>query len=283
MSCIIQNRIPDTQVYLETNPCPTELQHGTYECHVFLSPVNPDDETVAIYNEATERINAKRLAKNKNYGKMKPCHLALDFKNKGYVRVMQSARYVVCNTLKDAIAEVQRDADDYIETLNELLKERKSYIQINVIREKLECLASTDGVPKSDEDGKAFNKHYFEAHIKIEKENNDHTTAGPINDNEIKEIEMISQEFSEKFAYPVPFSYNAATGSEYQRFLNIRVRNAGCDTFRDRINQIVNAINGLTHFKWAKTIAEYIPYDSLPQLDQGWIDPPEKVEISNVN
>jgi hypothetical protein len=213
---------------------------------------------------------------------IKACHLALDFRGKGFVRVMQSARYFVAHSMDQAIAELHKEADMYTELIAEVYKNGELNIEedgkFQVVREKLETLASSHGVPVSDQDAANFNK-YFEFHIRLSRK--DETDITPVSDEEVAELQAISQEFTERFGVPVPLSYNKT--NEHQRFLNVRFRKTGSHNAREFVQQIVDAINSSVSFKWVKTISEYVPYDSFTSLDEGWIDFPSNVAVSSTN
>lgn len=116
-----------------------------------------------------------------------------------------------------------------------------------------------------------FDKKYFEFHIRVSRKNENNKDSNcPISLEEINELSNISKEFSELFKIPVPSSYN--NGQDHQRYLNVRFRNIGSNQARKNVDEIVQAIHNSHYFKLDKIIAEYVPYDSYTQLDNGWID-----------
>lgn len=254
----IKNRINDLTKYYKENPYP-DITKSVFEIHVFFAPVNPDQQTIDKYVEVTKEINNDRANSGKN--QTKACLLALEFRDAGYVTVMQSSRYYHTDSMEKAIAECNYEADCYLE------KFKKHGVKIDVIREKLETLASSNGVPKTDNDSLLYPK-YFEFHIRVAKKSN--TNNDPISDVELQELEDISKKFTKQFDTPVPLSYNKL--NEQQRYLNVRFRKIGSESARSQVDQIVQAINASENFVWVKTIAEYVPYDSFPELDIGWID-----------
>jgi len=258
------NRIHDIEGFLQANPCP-EI-NGVYEGHIFFSCLNPSKELIEAYTKATDQINEFRVQSAPSpttASKIKACVLALNFRGVGYVVVLQSARYFHADNLRQAIAELQRDADEYTEYFT------KRNIDIQVFREKLECLASCSGVPKTDQEAKKFSK-YFEFHIRIRRKNDN--VIDPVSDEELKELEEISERLSAEFNCPVPLSYNKAKESEFQRYLNVRFRGVGSDQCKENVDAVVQAIEASKNFKWEKTISEYVPFDTLTALDKGWID-----------
>jgi hypothetical protein len=61
-------------------------------------------------------------------------------------------------------------------------------------------------------------------------------------------------------------------GKGYQRYLNVRFRQLGLNSIKEKLNEINVAIVELTCFKVIKTISEYVWYDTYVELDKGWID-----------
>ena len=262
MSSSIQNRIKDLEQFRKEFACP-DIK-GTFEIHIFMVPTNPEDnfdEIVEQYIEVTEQLNKERRLKDPNCNLIKPCLLALDFRGKGYVTVMQSSRYCVCPDLETAVTECNKEADLYLE------KFREQNVPITIIREKLETLACSHGVPVTDEEAQKYPK-YFEFHIRVARKNED--TESRITNEELEELSKISKKFTEQFGTPVPLSYNKIR--DQQRYLNVRFSGIGSETARARVAAIVEAIKQSEYFKWIKTIAEYVPYDSFRALDKGWID-----------
>lgn len=255
----IQNRILDLSGYKKKSPSPNI--GGTFEIHIFMTPLNPNHEIVQKYIQVTEQINKERGSIDPNCTLIKPCLLALDFRGKGYVHVMQSSRYCNYSNLDEAISECNKEADLYHKKFQE------QDVPITIIREKLEALASSSGVPVTDEEAKIYPK-YFEFHIRLKRKNND--TISPVTQEELTELTKISDRFTRVFNTPVPISYNKI--NEHQRYLNIRFRNVGSQTSRLRVSEIVDEINKAEYFEWVKTISEYVPYDSFTELDRGWID-----------
>lgn len=266
----VLNRITNITAFKEQNPWP-EID-GTFELHVFFLPLNPSDKVLNVYKNITNKINEARKEEFGN-SKIKACFLALDFKGKGFVNVMQSARYVVSHSMDQAINELHNEADCYTKFIEQAYQDGELDRdnldeELYVVREKLETLASSNGVPVSNIDTIPYNKKYFEFHIRLSRKND--FDNSPVSDDELKELLTISYEFTELFNVPVPLSFNRT--NEHQRFLNVRFRNMGSVTARAFVAEIVEAINNSKSFKWDKTIAEYVPFDSYTAMDKGWID-----------
>lgn len=241
----------------------TNGNNAVQEIHIFLKDLNPTPETLQLYNAVVDEWNS--LHPN-TADKMKACFLALVFRDpegkENVVKVMQSARYLRCNSTAETVEEGHADAKWFEDH------------GLAVIREKIEATAfginqiplTLDALPS----GK-----YFEFHIKVGRKDREKTC--PIEPDEIDILQAISLQFSQQFRIPVPLSYNENKnkfnddGEGHQRFLNVRFR-CGRDAAVQCVKAIESAINEQTPFKVLKTISEYVWFDTLPELDRGWID-----------
>lgn len=262
------NRVMDLESHWKGSPCPKIS--GTFEIHIFFTPLNPSPEIVAKYTEITELINRAR-GDDPGFNRIKPVYLALDFRGVGYVKVMQSARYYVADSVDQALAECRREADLYQRLFDESHAKGELKERVHVVREKLETLASSPGVPTTDDEAQRH-PQYFEFHLRVTRRGRATGTTAhtPVTDKELRELTTVSETFSRRFSVPVPISYNQ--NNEHQRYLNLRFRGIGSETARARVQEVVTAINETASFTHVKTISEYVPFDSYPELDRGWID-----------
>jgi hypothetical protein len=258
----IQNRIANIESYLKTSP----IIKGLSEIHIFFSPINPKPKTVEKFVEICNGLNKER-AEEKNFNKIKPCHLSLHFKDVGDLRVMQSSRYITSNDMHHVIRECYGEADKMQKLFDEAYKKKEIDERVNVIREKIEAIASANGVPKTGDESKKYAR-YFEHHIKLRRK--DQTNIEPITEDEIVKLKELSKKFSEKFKRPVPLSF--VNNMFHQRYLNVRFEEIGYNEAMKNVKDIEIAINETEEFVWEKTISEYVWFDSYRQLDKGWID-----------
>lgn len=260
----IQNRITDLEAYKAQFPYP--MIEGVFEFHVFLTPLFPSEQILSKYLAITNQINESR--KGSGLNPIKPCHLALDYKQKGYVRVLQSSRYYTTNDIEDAIKKCNKEADLYQSMFDEALAKGEISEQVNVVRTKLECLASSHGVPKTNKEAEQYPSKYFEFHIRVRRKNPNNMK--PVTEEELNELKELSIKFTEQFGVPVPLSYN--NNNEMQRFFNLRCRNCGSEEALLKASKIVEAINASDNFVFEKQISEYVPYDDFTKMDISWID-----------
>jgi hypothetical protein len=243
----VMHKVRDDAQYMLT--CPRMTGEGSpalHEIHIFLLPLNPDPSVVAEFEACVDEWNAKHPDAKKP---MKACVLALDFKDAGFVHVMQSSRYLPSNDQEFVVKECHADAQFFTER------------GFNVVREKIE--ASADGIigiPRTHAEAAKWNK-YFEFHIRVG------THEGVVTPEEELFLHETSHALTKELGVPVPLSYNAGKGQ--QRYLNLRVR-SGLDEAEIQLAMVVDAIK--QKMTVVKKIREYVWYDSYTALDKGWID-----------
>jgi hypothetical protein len=253
----VLNRIRDDHQYLLTSPpsliSANEDVEALHEIHIFLEPLNPDEEEVSRFELAVQEWNLKHPGAKKP---MKACLLALEFKEHGWIRVMQSSRYVLSNDKHSVVKECHADAQYFCEW------------GFDVSREKIEATADGIlGIPLLDQDATKWPGKYFEFHIRVERTDKDEMT-----EEEQEILKNLSDAFTEELGVPVPLSYNALKGldGKKQKYLNLRVR-SGLGMADQQVREVIAAIKekGL---RVVKTIREYVWYDSYTLMDKGWID-----------
>jgi len=242
---------------------------AVHEIHIFLLPLNPDEETLKKYYEAVEEWNEKQHPLEQECLKstpMKACHLSLEFLKKGIdgessspykdVKVMQSARYVYENDPEKVIEAAHRDARWFNER------------GLEVVREKIEASAyGNKGIPQTDEEAQQHPDCYFEFHVKVIGENA--TT---------KDLRYIASQYSQHYGVPVPFSHNLnpnqylADKQGNQLYFNMRFRLTGLDKAKEAIKDLEKSISQTHGITLHKVISEFVWFDTYVQLDLGWIE-----------
>jgi len=232
---------------------------GMSEIHIFLGPLNPDESTLQQYYSLVESYNATQIISNHSH-LMKGVFLCLNYRNQGDVKVMQSSRYFYSSNTDEVIEECYKQGEWF-----------RNH-GFSILRHKIECIASAEGVPINDNDCLEYPNRYFEFHIRVRRKDMEGTENEEIQitDSEIDLLKDIANNFSWKFETPVPLSFNCANRG--QRYLNVRFNHCGSDVARERVNEIVKAIDETEELKWVKTISEYVWYDDFRGLDNGWID-----------
>jgi hypothetical protein len=222
---------------------------------------------VSYYTQLVEKFNkhVQKFSMPFKFKEMKAPVLALNFKDIGYVTVLQSSMYILSDDI-NVIIKMTHQMANYFASAG-----------FTVVREKIEASAyGINGIPMTDEEAQMYDK-YFEFHIRVGRKDAtvQSTEDTPLTEDEVLQLENVSTMLSDKFGIPVPLSYNKAKevgGKGYQRYLNVRFRQLGLNSIKEKLNEINVAIVELTCFKVIKTISEYVWYDTYVELDKGWID-----------
>lgn len=224
----------------------TEVVTGTFEIHVFVLPLDPPAETAEAFTRACRGDGEQPH--------MKGLLLELDYVDRGFVGVLQSSRYVR-GTLEDARRAADEDAS------------RLAAAGFEVVRKKIEAVATNDGVPRTAEDAKRSpGDRYFEFHLLIQPKD------GPISNEQVASLRSIAQKTSLRLERPVPLSYNALKPG--QRFLNLRARGVGLDDAMVHVRALQDHVASTGVLDVVKVISEYICFDDNRALDNGWLEPP---------
>lgn len=259
-----------TEQNYPTITCDNPIIGGaTHEIHIFLLPVNPEQDMLDRYFKAVDEWNENQHPLEQEHLKstqMKACHLSLEFLKKGVdgktdrafenVRVMQSARYVYENDPEKVIAAARRDEKWFNDH------------GISVVRVKIEASAyGNKGIPQTDEEAQITPDCYFEFHVKVIGEE-----ATPDN------LRHIADQYSSFYGVPVPFSHNLnpnqflADAQGNQLYFNMRFRLTGLEKAKAAIKDLEKSIGETHGIKLHKVISEYVWFDTYVALDKGWIE-----------
>ena len=220
-----------------------EVVTGSFEIHIFVEPLDPPPEAVEAFHLACRGAPEP----------MKALLLQLDYVGRGFVGVLQSSRYV-----RGGVAEAREAA--------RVDAARLRAAGFSVIREKVEAVATNEGVPQDARDATdSPADRYFEFHVLIDGQ------KGPLSPEDMVALRALAAAFSAKLRSPVPLSYNALKPA--QRFLNVRARGVGLDAALGMVHELEQAALALGQVVVKKTIAEYICFDSNRAVDNGWLEP----------
>jgi hypothetical protein len=138
-----------------------------------------------------------------------------------------------------------------------------------VIRQKIECLASNQGVPDDATEAQTMPKSsYFEYHIAIRPAVE---TTEVFLDTDMILLRDISKRLSVELGCRIPLSYNAFKPS--QRFLNARTYDDGRKESFAKVDKICDEITKTGTMRVEKVIREYIVDDDHTEVDAGWLEP----------
>lgn len=236
------------------------IKGATHEIHIFLTPINPDQETLNRYFAVVEEWNVTRYEEERTLiqcSKMKACHLSLEFHSSTNVRVMQSARFVYENDMNKVIEASHRDAK-WFESHG-----------LSVVREKIEASAYGNlNIPQTNDEVALHPNCYFEFHIKVAGE-----------EASVENLRDLAGLYSKMYGVPVPFSHNLNPNQfhgdkqGHQLYFNMRFRNMGLKDAENAVANLKTAIDEQqSSLKVVKTISEYVWFDTYCALDKGWIE-----------
>jgi hypothetical protein len=209
----------------------------TFECHIFVAPLNPSEELQVKFAQICKEFGMRAL------------NIGLNFENTGIATVLQSTKYYKVSNPMIAVEKMIEDA-------------KKLDEHFEVVRLKLESLATNDGVPQTDDEAKSIpGDTYFEYHIKIKD-----APATEESDNFLKNL---SYQLTQDLQIRVPFSCNNL--KDFQRFLNARTYELGFQNSFDKVKRIKAAVES-KGYEIERIISEFIVYDTNKKLDTGWLE-----------
>ena len=219
------------------NPETMPVISDTFECHIFVAPLNPNEELQMKFTQICKENGMRAL------------NIGLNFEKKGMATVLQSTKYYKVANPMIAVEKMIEDA-------------KKLNAHFDVIRLKLESLATNEGVPQTDEEANNIpGDTYFEYHIKIKD-----ATASKESDNVLKNL---SYKLTEDLNIRVPFSCNNL--KDFQRFLNARTYNIGFQNSFEKVKKIKATVES-NGYEIDRIISEFIVYDTNKSLDTGWLE-----------
>lgn len=219
------------------NPKMMPAISDTFECHIFVAPLNPNEEL---------QIKFAQICKENG---MRALNIGLNFEKTGLATVLQSTKYYKVPNPMIAVEKMIEDAKKLAE-------------HFDVVRLKLESLATNEGVPQTDEEAKNIpGDTYFEYHIKIKD-----APASEESDNTLKNL---SYQLMEDLQIRVPFSCNNL--KDFQRFLNARTYDMGFQNSFEKVKKIKASIES-KGYEIERIISEFIVYDTNKKLDTGWLE-----------
>jgi len=219
------------------NPALMPAISDTFEAHLFVGPLNP---SVALQQEFVRFCKTIGL---------RALNLGLNFETAGVNTVLQTTKYYKVPSPLQALEEMISDAEKLSE-------------KFEVVRIKLESLASNEGIPQTDQEAQAVpGDTYFEYHLKLKDME--------INEANDEKLKQLSSQLSQALNIKVPFSCNNLP--HYQRFLNARTYKLGFKNSYALVDKVANAIHD-NGFFIDRIVSEFIAYDTNKALDKGWLE-----------
>ncbi|CAF1064018.1 unnamed protein product [Adineta steineri] len=219
---------------------PTNAVKGTFEAHVTFDCTHNTLEVI-------EKL--KKVCENTKY-KIIFIDLETNQKNYKLQQLMTSSYH--CGEYPSIVKQIEEEVYKYFQ-------------DFNIIRLKIESLASNEGVPKTDIEKKLFWDHetnYFEFHYKVLIQN----------DKKKEKYEKLKNICTNLRTYNLHLSRNAfkeLDNDDYHYMITMRIFDNGQESAFETNNEVVNH---LTTYKFPplKVVREFIVYDNHIDLDQGW-------------
>ncbi|CAF1003109.1 unnamed protein product [Adineta ricciae] len=217
---------------------PTNIVKGTFETHVTLDCSNNTEEVIEKLKKACENTKYKVIFIDLNSHNKKE-------KNQ---QLMTSSYH--CGEYPAIVSEINEEV-------------HKHFRDFNIVRVKIEALASNDGIPETDIEKKLFwddKSNYFEFHYKVLLKIDNYGKA-------YKELENICN-----YSRGLHLSRNAFQrlneDNSYYLITKRLFENGRKSAFE--IND--RTIDYLTARKYPplKTVREFVVYDSFIELDKDW-------------
>ncbi|CAF0892566.1 unnamed protein product [Adineta steineri] len=219
---------------------PTNAVKGTFEAHATFDCTHNTEEVI-------EKL--KKVCENTKY-KIIFIDLETNQKNYKLQQLMTSSYH--CGEYPSIVKQIEEEVYKYFQ-------------DFNIIRLKIESLASNEGVPKTDIEKKLYWDHetnYFEFHYKVLIQN----------DKKKEKYEKLKNICTNLRAYNLHLSRNAfkeLDNDDYHYMITMRLFDNGQES-AFKTNDVV--VNDLTTYKFPplKVVREFIVYDNHIDLDQGW-------------
>ncbi len=216
---------------------PTNIVKGTFEAHITFDCTNDTENYIERLKKSCENSKYKIIFINLNSNR----------KEDKLQQLMTSSYH--CGEYPLIVKQIEEEAYRYFQ-------------DFNIVRIKIESLASNIGVPETDMDKQLFwnpTSTYFEFHYKVLIKNK----------NELTELQSICQSC---YPYSLHLSHNAFQKVDEENFyymITMRLFNVGREHAFEQNEEVVKYLTE-KKFPPIKVVREFVVYDSHIELDQGW-------------
>jgi hypothetical protein len=217
----------------------TNIVKGTFEAHITFD---------CTYNTQNYIESLKKTCENTKY-KIIFINLNTVRKNDKLQQLMTSSYH--CGEYPSIVKQIEEEA-------------YKHFKDFNIVRIKIESLASNEGVPEKDIEKRLFwddETTYFEFHYKI--------LVNGCNENKLKELKDVCQR---SYTHHLHLSHNAFQKIDEKDFLymvTMRLFDVGRNNAFTINDQIVKYLTD-KKFPPLKVVREFVVHDSHIELDQEW-------------
>ncbi|UJR16346.1 hypothetical protein I4U23_003252 [Adineta vaga] len=218
---------------------PTNRIKGTFELHVTIDCTHNTEEVIE---------NLKKTCENTKYKV-----LLIDLESTNKKRKLQQ------------LMTSSYHGGEYPEIVPKLEEEvHKHFEKFNIIRLKIESLASNEGVPEKDLEKELFwnnESNYFEFHYKVLLKDN----------HKMKNYEQLRQicQYSGERLHLSQNAFKCLDDNNYHYMITMRLFDCGRYNALERNETIINYLT-MKSFPPLKVVREFIVYDNHIALDNGW-------------
>lgn len=218
---------------------PTNIIKGTFEAHVTFECSHNTNETI-------EKL--KNICKNTKY-KLIFIELDSSKKNDNFTQLMTSSYYTgeypsIVKTIED---EVYKHFEDF-----------------NIIRIKIESLASNEGVPQTNTEKELHwdkETNYFEFHYKVLVKKNSARS--------LKKLRDICESNRNLQLHVSRNAFKQLDENDSHYMVTMRLFYTGRTVAFERNDEVIEYLTR-SHFPPLKTVREFIVYDTHIELDSAW-------------
>jgi hypothetical protein len=155
---------------------------------------------------------------------------------------------------------------EYPSIVKEIEEEAFKHFQdFNIIRIKIEALASDEGVPETDAEKKLFwnnTTNYFEFHYKVLLENDPEG-------NHLKKLQGVCAKSDPHALHLSRNAFKQIGEKSFHYLITMRLFDVGRDNAFEINDEIVEFLTE-NNFPPLKVVREYVVYDTYIELDNGW-------------
>jgi hypothetical protein len=219
---------------------PTNIVKGTFEAHITFDCAHNTEKYIE---------NLKKTCENTKY-KIIFINLNTRQQDDKLQQLMTSSYH--CGEYPSIVEQIKEEA-------------YKHFKDFNIVRIKIESLASNEGVPLTDIDKRIFwddESNYFEFHYKILVKN------GGKKDN-LQELQDICQRYYQNKLHLSHNAFQQVDEKNFHYMITMRLFNNGRDSAFETNESIVQYLTA-NKFPPLKVVREFIVHDSHIELDNGW-------------
>ncbi|CAF3284230.1 unnamed protein product [Rotaria sp. Silwood2] len=219
---------------------PTNIVKGTFEAHVTLDCTYHTEQVI-------EKL--KKTCENTKY-KIIFIDLDTNEQNGKHQQLMTSSYY--CGEYPSIVKKIEEEVYQHFQNFN-------------IIRIKIESLASNEGVPETDIDRKLFwdkKTNYFEFHYKV-LVNNDPK------EQKLEKLRNICQSNRRLHLHVSQNAFKQLDEKNSHDMVTIRLFDVGRESAFQNNDEVIQYLTK-NNFPPLKVVREFIVYDTHIELDNGW-------------